>query len=427
MKLPEIKSGMNALILGYGASGNAAQRLLEKLNVATTVLEGDKALPKNISFDFAITSPGIPLDHKWQKECGEKRIPVASELSLASRFWRGRIIAVTGSKGKSSVVKLLADTFNLAGRRAIACGNYGVPFCDVAFNEHKNDDWAIVEVSSFQMETTEKEDFHPELAATINFQEDHLDRHGCVETYHEYKLKLLESSALGYVPLKAKAITSYGILEPHEMRGNILEAQELPDDFFSGSYFGNPILKKNAECAVALMRKAGISDDFIIAGLKNFKPLPHRMCVIGEYNNIRFIDDSKATSLSALAAAVKMEESRNPIRLIAGGLAKGDNPKIIIKDLSKSVKKVYLIGCCAKQFFEAWNKDVPCEICETLDRAVDAALRDVRTGETILLSPGTASFDQFKSYGARGDMFASLVRARVGGLSGASQKEDEKI
>ena len=170
------------------------------------------------------------------------------------------------------------------------------------------------------------------------------------------------------------------------------------------------------------MRAAGLGDDAISAGLKAFRPLPHRMCTIGEKDGVKFIDDSKSTSLSSLAAAVRMAGEKGGIRLIAGGLPKGDNPKNAIKDLSESVKKVYLIGCCAEQFFEAWKNDVSCEICGTLDQAVDAVMRDVCGGETVLLSPGAASFDQFKSYGARGDMFASLVRARGVSVSADTEK-----
>lgn len=412
MTLPEIKSGMKALILGYGASGKAAERLLKNQGVDTLILDGDIEFPCSGHFDFAITSPGISLNHKWHLECGERGIPVASELSLAAKFWRGRIIAVTGSKGKSSIVKLIADTFSAAGFTATACGNYGLPFCDVAYKEHSRDDWAIVEVSSFQMETTEKEDFHPLLASAINLQEDHIDRHGNVETYHKYKLKLLESADLAFVPRTCKAVFNNGLLCADEMPGNVRTSEDIPDELIAGTYFGNPILKDNVQCAISLLKAAGLPEEKILAGIRNFKPLPHRMCVIGEWGGVKYIDDSKATSLAATAAAIKMAENPKGIRLIAGGLSKGDDPNFITKDLSKSVKKVYLIGCCANQFFEAWKNTVPCEICGTLDRAVDALMRDVRVGESVLLSPGTASFDQFKSYGARGDMFASLVRAR---------------
>ena len=136
------------------------------------------------------------------------------------------------------------------------------------------------------------------------------------------------------------------------------------------------------------------------------------------------MDDSKATSLAALAAGVAMCDG--PVRLIAGGLAKGDDPKIVIPHLHSVVKKVYLIGRCAEQFSAAWQNDMPCEICGTLDRAVAAARRDAEAGETVLLSPGAASFDQFENYGARGDAFASFVRAEAGAVASGFEKRGKE-
>lgn len=132
------------------------------------------------------------------------------------------------------------------------------------------------------------------------------------------------------------------------------------------------------------------------------------------------MDDSKATSLAALAAGVGM--CAGPVRLIAGGLPKGDDPKSVIPRLRSRVKKVYLIGRCAQQFSDAWCQTVQCELCGTLDRAVESARRDACSGETVLLSPGTASFDQFKSYGARGDTFATLAREGALQVDGDTSK-----
>ncbi len=135
------------------------------------------------------------------------------------------------------------------------------------------------------------------------------------------------------------------------------------------------------------------------------------MQLVAERDGVRYVDDSKATSLAALEAGVAM--CGGPVRLIAGGLAKGDNPKSVIPRLRSTAKKVYLIGRCADQFLSAWREAVPCEVCGTLDRAVEAARRDAVSGETVLLSPGAASFDQFDSYGVRGDAFATFVCAEA--------------
>ena len=379
---------MNALVFGAGKSGAAAAALLRRDGAEVRVLDGDDAYPGGV-WDLAVTSPGVPLTHPWQVAARAVGVPVISELELGARHFAGKMLAVTGSKGKSSVVKLVADGLNAAGVTAVACGNYGTPLCDVALMEPQPA-WAVVEVSSFQMETTHPEHFHPVAAAILNLQEDHLDRHGSVEAYHALKRKMLEGAARAVAAARAW------------------------DDCLAGSYFDNDVLRPNGEVAAALMDAAGLPRDAIARAFANFVPLAHRMQKVAEIKGISYIDDSKATSLAALAAGVRMAQggrAEPSVRLIAGGLAKGDSPNSVIPYLRSGVKKVYLIGRCADQLFEAWRETVPCEICGTLGRAVERSRRDARAGEVVLLSPGAASFDQFNSYGARGDAFASFVRA----------------
>ena len=385
---------VNAIVLGNGRSGRAAAELLRREGAHVVVLDGDAAWPGGM-WDMCVTSPGIPLDHPWQTAARAAGVRVISELQLGASRWKGRTLAVTGSKGKSSVVKLIADTLNLAGVAAVPCGNYGTPLCEVVNRGGgEADAWAVVEVSSFQMETTD--DFHPDAAAILNLQEDHLDRHGSVAAYHALKRKLLAGARLAFDESSLRSL---------ELDGPASRA------LLRGSYFDNEILRANGLIAIALLRVAGLDDAQIAAGFRAFAPLPHRMQLVAERDGVRYVDDSKATSLAALAAGVTM--CGGPVRLIAGGLAKGDNPKTVIPRLRSTVKKVYLIGRCADQFLSAWREAVPCEACGTLDRAVEAARRDAVAGETVLLSPGAASFDQFDSYGVRGDAFASFVCAEA--------------
>ena len=398
---------MNVVVLGAGRSGTSAAALLRREGHAVTVLDGDMPFPASplppspFTFHLCVASPGIALDHPWQVAARAAGIPVVSELQLGASRFRGRMLAVTGSKGKSSVVTLVADGLSAAGLPAVPCGNYGTPLCEVALMEPPPA-WAVVEVSSFQMETTD--DFHPEASALLNLQDDHLDRHGSRAAYHALKLKLLEMSRQAFVP------------DDLATAPRVALARVASEDFralFAGSYFDNPVLAANGALGAALMRAAGLDDAAIAAAFRGFAPLPHRMQFVADVRGIRCIDDSKATSLAALAAGVRMASfhlSPFSIRLIAGGLPKGDNPNSVIPLLRSTVKKVYLIGRCANQFSDAWRETVPCEVCGTLDRAVEAALRDACAGETVLLSPGTASFDQFKSYGERGDAFAALVK-----------------
>lgn len=354
------KVGRRVLVLGRGVSGKAAARLALGKGAEVEFSEG---------FDLVVASPGIR---------------VMSELEYACRALKDRgvkMLAVTGSKGKSSVVKLVADALNLAGKKAVACGNYGLPASEVAAAEEVPQ-WAVVEVSSFMMETTNLPPGIFEAAALLNLQEDHLDRHGSVELYHALKKRLL-----GFAK---KAVVAAGAQVP------------------AGTYFDNEVLRENGAAAVELMRAAGLDGERIERAFRLFRPLPHRMQEIARINGVRYIDDSKATSLCALQAAVKMAGPN--VRLIAGGLPKGDDPGNALLTLTERVKKVYLIGECAESFAAAWKEAVDCEICGEISVAVEKARAEAVDGDVVLLSPGAASFDQFKSFEERGDVFARLVK-----------------
>lgn len=353
-----------ALVIGDGVSGRAARAALFADGWHVDVVEG---------YNLVVASPGVPVE---------------SELTLGVRRLRGagvRLIAVTGSKGKSSVVKLLTEALELSGRKAVACGNYGLPVSAV-----HGVDWAVVEVSSFQLETTILPPDAFEAAAILNLQADHLDRHGSLSVYHALKRRLLAMAPVG---IDASA-------EDFAVAG----AERL----LGGSYFDNGVLRRNGAAAVALLRAAGVDDGTIAQAFAEFRPLPHRFETVAERGAVKYIDDSKATSIAAVAAALEMCD--RPVLLIAGGLPKGDDPKLLLPLLTNRVKKVYLIGTSAHAFAEAWSGAVECALCGTLEVATRMAMREARPGESVLLSPGTASFDQFKSFEARGEAFASLVK-----------------
>lgn len=372
------------LVLGDGASGQAAVKLARRLGMEPSLVSNDERLPEG-EFAFAVVSPGVPPWHFWFKELRRRSIPYKSELefgvtNLKKEGWE--LYAVTGSKGKSSVVKLVADALG-----AVPCGNYGLPVSSLCGAPRR----AVVEVSSFMMETTTLAGDTFKAAALINLQKDHLDRHKTPEAYHGLKRKLLSCAINKIDATKGES----------HLKGSA--------HLYEGSYFDNSVLQVNAECAVALMRIAGLNDTAIKAAFKNFEPLPHRMQIVHECEKVLFIDDSKSTSIESLRAALLMCNGA-PIRLIAGGLDKADDPKDIIFDLTKWVKKVYLIGCCAEKFFAAWSTNVACENFVTLENAVNAVKRDAKQGEVVLLSPGAASYDQFKNFGERGDTFVRLVK-----------------
>lgn len=352
-----ISTSKKALILGRGASGEAAASLLAKEGLQVEFAEDVK---------LVVASPGIK---------------VVSELQLGCEVLKKRgvkMLAVTGSKGKSSVVKLVADALNANGMKAVACGNYGLPVCATGEAE-----WAVVEVSSFQLETTNLDPDTFEAAVILNLQEDHIDRHGTVGAYHNAKKRLLCFAKRQY----------------EEAAG---------DEALIRGYFDNEILRDNAKKAIFLLRVAGLGNGAIAQAFRDFRPLSHRMETVGEFGGVKVVDDSKATSIAALCAGIAMSE--RPVRLIAGGLLKGDDPRIAIPLLTKRVKKVYIIGEGAEKLADCWSGAVACERCGTMETAVAKAMHEAVQGETVLLSPGAASFDQFNSFGERGEVFARLAK-----------------
>ena len=364
-----------ALVLGRGASGEAAAAELRRRGF-------DVEFAENLA--LVVASPGVPVKSELQLGCEE----------LKRRGWK--LLAVTGSKGKSSVVKVVADSLSLAGVKAVPCGNYGRPVCDLVGEEPG---WAVVEASSFQLETTALASDTFEATVVLNVQEEHLDRHGDVSVYCGLKHRL---AAMSRLHMEGWERQPRGMLESNPSFAGF-------GALVAGSYFDNDVLRANGAYAVALMRVAGLSDGQIRRGFESFKPLPHRFQAVAEIGGVRYVDDSKATSIAALVAGVAMCGA-SPVRLIAGGLPKGDDPKNALPILTDRVKKVYLIGQSAEVFSSAWSGAVDCEVCGTLECAVADAMRDAARGETVLLSPGAASFDQFANFGERGDVFAALVK-----------------
>ena len=428
---------VNALVLGAGVSGRWAVRLLLARGGRVTVVDESDARDEGLgvranwkgalpdeAFDVCVASPGFALSHPWIVECAGRGLPVISELALGADYWRGSILAVTGSKGKSSLVKFCADTLNRCAVAAAPAGNYGVPLCQLVM-ERPEVAWAVVEVSSFQMEHSPL--FHPHIAVLLNVQPDHLDRHADFAAYKRLKLRMFANLGEADYALLPSGLDDEGLLPArvlcHRFGTDAASAWRYAGEAVSGpsgvrvacagTWFGNAVLGPAAAAGAAALVRAGLTAAQVRAGLEAFEPLAHRMQVLGiDARGVAWVDDSKATSLSATAAALRM--AGRPVRLIAGGVLKEEDLFFLKEVLSATTKKVYLIGQCAGRMADAWAAAVPCEICGTVERAVSAAAQEAQRGETVLLSPGTSSFDQFQGYRERGERFAQLVRAVAG-------------
>lgn len=405
-----MKTYDRVLILGAGRSGQAADALLRAEGAETRLLDEKKngmadlrsAMAEFVP-DAAIVSPGFALDHPWIQEVQKDDVPLLSELELGWSRRKSRVIAVTGSNGKSTVVKWIADTLNANGQAAVACGNYGYPV-SAAVMQAPPSAWLVIEVSSFQLETAQA--FRPDIGVLLNVLPNHLDRHGSMEAYRALKLKLFARQTeadTAIVPVEfagdVPGATTFGRGGKYEFSAGRAGAADL-----RGTYFDNEVLGPAAAAVAAVCEACGLPPAAQEASARAFKPLPHRMETVAERDGIRFIDDSKATNLAAMCAAVRMCTGR--IHLIAGGRSKESDFSLAKDLLAQRVSRLYVIGEASGMMQAAWGAVVECIPCGTVEKAVSAAWECAEPGDAVLLSPACTSFDQFRDFNERGEVFA---------------------
>lgn len=433
-----------ALVLGLAASGEAAARLLLAEGTQVSVVDradgdvlrqraaaldalgarvalGQSGLPAG-SFSVCVVSPGIPVNSPWVNDMRQRGVPVLAELELGWSRAACRILAISGSNGKSTLVRLCADALAGAGQRVTVAGNYGIPVSQAVL-ERRDWDWLVLEVSSFQLETVRA--FRPDVGVLLNLHPNHLDRHGTMAAYEQLKTRLfsrMRAEDVGVVP-EALASRIAGLagspnrwvtfgtsadagVRYHE--GRVIDRLRSRRLSLEATAFANDILGVAGAAAAAAIGACGESLETLERAARAFQPLPHRMQEVAARGSIRFVDDSKATNLAAMMAALKMSPA--PVRLIAGGLPKHESYDAARPLLADKVAAVYLIGEAADTMASAWQDVVPCRLSRTLEEAVRSAGLQARPGDTVLLSPACASFDQFKNFEDRGDRFAQCVR-----------------
>ena len=433
----------NIAVLGAGLSGSAAALLLRSEGAQVTVL--DSAEEKNLlrstidnlraqnvrvicgaardedssTYHMAVLSPGIDPASRLVRNFSSRGIDIIGELELGWRFCKKiPVIAVTGTNGKTTTTELLAQTLNACGQRTIACGNIGKPLSEVA-REKQSFDVLAVEVSSFQLETIRT--FHPSVSLWLNFAPDHLDRYRSVAEYRAAKLRIFENqtnadvavvNAIEKIPdIRPRAITFSAYANGGDFRvseGAILYHDEsvlrLADTKLRGLHNIENLM---ATLAVGMAR--GLSFGQMVPPLSAYEPRPHRCEFVREVNGVAYVNDSKATNLDAVEKALRAQTK--PVILIAGGKDKGFSFDPLRSLVKEKVKSTILIGEMADNIRLSWADAVESEIASSLADAVERAHSTAKPGEMVLFSPGTSSFDMFKSYADRGDQFRALVRA----------------
>ncbi len=439
--------------MGLGASGAAAARLCAARGARVTVTDSRPAaalaavlatLPADVvpelgghrpatflAQDLIVLSPGIPpLPEIAAARAAGVRI--TGELELASRFVEAPIVAITGTNGKSTTTTLVGEILAGTGRPVFVGGNLGVPLAEAVGTPPAAAGGAlVVEVSSFQLETAET--FRPLVAVFLNVTPDHLDRYDDLRAYAAAKARifaaqeasdfavvnaddpLVEELARGapsrVVPISTRRIlTEGGWIEPGalclRLPGGRVERYPTALPGLVGRHN-----QENALAATAAARLAGASPEVARAALLAFRPLAHRMELVAESGGVAYFDDSKGTNVGAVVAA--LSGFPRPVVLIAGGRDKGGSYAPLAEALRGSARGAVLIGEAAARIEEALAPVVPVARAATMEEAVARAAALARPGDAVVLSPACSSFDMFRNYEHRAEVFRAAVHAVV--------------
>ena len=435
-------SNQNVAVLGAGLSGAAAALLLKAEGASVTVLDSadeNKLLKSTIDnlraqkirvicgaaadqnsdkYDFVVASPGIDPASALAQNFSSRKIDIIGELELGWRSCETPVIAITGTNGKTTTTEMLAQMLNDCGQKTIACGNIGKPLSEVAREKNKYD-VLTVEVSSFQLETIQT--FHPSIALWLNFAPDHLDRYRSVAEYRAAKLRLFEKQTADDVAI-VNAVESLPELRPRKVT---FSAYSNRADFRLAEgaivFENKPVLRlnqtklrglhniENLMATLAAGHARGLAFEKMVPPLCAYEPRPHRCEFVRQIGGVDYINDSKATNLDAVEKALLAQSK--PVVLIAGGKDKGFTFEPLRKLVKEKVRATILIGEMAERIARDWDGAVKTELATSLADAVDRAHATAKSGEVVLFSPGTSSFDMFKSYADRGDQFRALVQA----------------
>lgn len=430
-------AGKRIVVVGLGKSGVSAAKLClaEGANVVGTdsapadrLSDAARALPIQLiagghdgvrfeQADLVVVSPGVPA-FPALAEAEARGVPVVGELELASRFVRAPIVAVGGTNGKSTTTTLIGDLLRGDGRRIFVGANLGTPACEAA-REHY--DVVVFEVSSFQLERVPS--FCPKVSLLLNVSEDHLDRYPDFAAYANAKGNAFVHQGADDVAViptndaecerQARRgqgrLVRFGRGGDYELEGDAIVERATGQRFglAATQLFGRHN-HENAAAALAAVRALGVDADFARLALNAFEPLAHRMALAGTVASVRFYDDSKGTNVgAAVTALLGLAEPRGV--LIAGGRDKLGSYEPLVAALEKKGRAVVVLGEAAPRIADAVGQRLPVVRVVDMAEAVRAAFRLAAPGDAVLLSPACSSFDMFKGYAERGDVFVRAV------------------
>ena len=443
-KLKTATSKAGNLVFGLGVTGMSVARYLKRNRIDAVFVDsrneppglddlqellpdadvvlGESAVVHLTNINRIIASPGVADSEPMLKMARKVGIDVVSDIELFTQEAQAPIVAVTGSNGKSTVTTLIAMMCDAAGKVALAGANLGEPALDLL--QEDKPDFYVLELSSFQLQRTDT--LPAKVAVLLNISADHLDWHESEKNYRDAKYRIFRSAEAAVISRtdpdiakhvhKGTRIVSFGLDAPEDGHYGLLEEE--------GATFlarGEQLLlatselalvgrhnQLNALAALAAGELMGLELSAMLQVLAEFPGLAHRMQLIGRKGGVEFINDSKATNVSAAIASV--ESIDGIIVLIAGGEAKGDDFSELSEALSDRLRAAVLIGSDADRIADALADQAPVHIADDINEAVVQAADYAEAGDTVLLAPACASYDQFANYMARGDAFAEAVQ-----------------
>ena len=433
-----IHSGKNAVVLGLGHSGEAAARLLHEEGARVTVCEsndnpalrekaagleaagisvllGSAADTDATRYDIGVLSPGIDPAVPLVQNVLRKHVPLIGELELAFEECLCPVVAITGSNGKTTTTELTTAMLTGAGVRTMASGNIGLPFA-TAVRQSNALDVMVLEVSSFQLETTKT--FRPHVAVWLNLSQNHLDRYRAMEEYRTAKLRIFTQqtaedfaviNARESLPaLAARTITFSAHTDAADftLRGGVISYQGQPVLDQSTIRLQGIHTAENLMAAFGTGLALGVDLDRMAAAVADYTAPAHRCEFVRDFENIHWINDSKATNLDSVEKALLSQQ--RPVILIAGGKDKGFEFDSVAPLVRERVRAAVLIGEMKDRIARSWP-DTDCRITDSLEEAVPIARDLAAPGDVVLFSPGTSSYDMFRNYGERGNRFKDLV------------------
>ena len=442
----EIK-GKKVLVLGLARTGRECARFLAQrgASVQVTDVRSEEELKQEMEtlaalpiryflggedpdwlegVDIIVPSPGVPAENVLLKEGSRRGIKILSEIEFACRFLRAPLVAITGTNGKSTTTTLVGEMLKASSGKVFVGGNIGTPLIGFVGGDWE---WGVVEVSSFQLEWIEE--FRPRISVLLNLTEDHLDRYPNFRAYCQAKQRIFEAQAANDIAILSRddrlvwemrkriraRVVSFGFSEVDD--GVFVAAREMIwRDGSREEKFPLSRVKiqgvhnvENMMAAIAAAKSAGVSASAIQKVLEDFPGLEHRLEFVREKDGVRYYNDSKGTNVGAVVKS--LASFSDPVILLAGGVDKGGDYGILRQEIRQKVRRLVLFGEAQEIIARALGDLTETVIVENLEAAVGDAFAHARAGEVVLLSPACSSFDMFRNYAERGQVFKSLVQA----------------